>query len=455
MKITYDHNLKIAGLGLVPWNRLGPEQWFQPYAIASLYKWDLAKSRHVPGLFALQDEVSPMPRLSKLNTQALLKAKEFQQLLADHLTGYDLFTYKPVKIPKALRAWKFIMSDVGLAKRLENKAEFRELFKRDVAFPSYAIFPKHQLLKDRKTFGQVMDGGGGKVIQDAELSGGKGTFIVSNFSEYCQAIDRLEASSADRVVVSDVVKPAKERTIQCVVTKHGVFIGPLHRQIVAHPLLANTKSRGDKFCGAQILAADQGTPLHREATAIATLIGNKLQQMGYKGIFGIDFLLAPDGQLLVIEVNPRITGVTPLLTALKEANGIPFYLLHLLELGSYDYDIIDKSYEFEKTGALLVLHSLEDHPIVLEAMPPSGTYRWDETGLVLIDHGVDLSGLKKGEFIIQDYAPNGLTIRPGDRLVTLLFPDQILDENSDKLYNDSVSLIETIRSNIITKPVQL
>ena len=50
MHIRFDDDIKIAGIGLVPWTRLGPERWLKDYKIASLYGVDAALVPHLPGV---------------------------------------------------------------------------------------------------------------------------------------------------------------------------------------------------------------------------------------------------------------------------------------------------------------------------------------------------------------------------------------------------------------------
>ncbi len=293
-------------------------------------------------------------------------------------------------------------------------------------------------------------------MQDEQLSGGKGTFLIADYKQYLAALEALaELSKHSKVVVSDAIENAKERSIQACVTKDGVFTGPLQRQLVRHPLLANSDiPDGDKFCGAQIEVADQQTSLHAEAAAVAKRIGEVLRREGYRGIFGVDFLLDAAGQLLVLEVNPRITGVTPLLTALyRDNDGVPFYLLHLLELGEYEYTIEDARAHFDKEGSLLVLHSLARESVIIDTMPQSGTYKLEQGVLKFVSKDVHLHKLGPQEFILQEYMPPGMRIKPGGRIVTLQFARPVIDTETDKLYNEVAKLITTVRQNITTRAV--
>lgn len=454
MKINYDSSLKLAGIAIVPWNRLGPEQFLSNYAIGSLYDWDAPVSPDLPRLVSLAASLGQAPRLSKYSTAELLDHADFQRLLETELAGYDLLTYRPVALPASLAGRKVLMVDEAFAKRFENKVEFRQMFADTLPFPDFKIWNRSELAVTQESYDAVI-GTYPKIIQDEQLSGGKGSFVVRNFEDYAKALDSLRRMSKhSRVVVSELLENARERTIQGCVTKAGVLTGPLQRQVVAHPVLANRAvAEGDKFCGAQILASDQGSDTHKQAAELAQIIGQKLAQQGYKGIFGVDFLLDDQNRLKVLEVNPRLTGVTPLLTALfKGENAIPFYLLHILELGGYDYEITDDSYEFNGSGALLIMHALETYPVQIVATPSSGTYAVVNMELQRVSDNIDLKRLEQGQFIIEDYMAAGMTIKPGGRILTIQFNEQILDENTDELYNNTLETITAIQRQLELKP---
>ena len=388
-----------------------------------------------------------------MNTQSLLRSPEFQALLTNDLPGYDLLTYKPVVVPPELVDRKFLMVDPEFTLKYENKVSFRQQFAEHLNFPEFTIHLRQDMERTPEYFKQLLAGRTGMVMQDEQLSGGKGTFLINDFADYTNALDALERlSKHDKVVISDMVQGARERSIQACVTGYGVYTGPLQRQIIRDPTLSNLDvAEGDKFCGAQIIADDQNTALHQQAIEVAQQVGKVLQAEGYRGIFGVDFLQSAQDELFVLEVNPRLTGVTPLLTSLFSSDeGVPFYLLHILELGGYDYTVTDDTAEFDKDGALLMLHSLRNVPITVKDLPASGTYRMEQGNMIQISRSQQIADLKPGEFIFQEYMPPGMVIKPGGRLVTLQFKGKIIDSNTDKLYNDISETITVVRNHIHT-----
>lgn len=447
MKITFDPNLRVAGLGVVPWTRLGPEQWLPQYSIASLHDWDASDVAGTPPVFALADAGVIN---GKMNTQTLLETESFQELLDRELPGYDLLTYKPVTVPRPLAARKFLMTDKSFTRRYENKVWFRERFAGELDFPRFMVMSRDELGAEPSDLKRLLAGRSAIVLQDERLSGGKGTHLVSDHPSYQKALAALP--SGNKVVVSDMVQSARERSIQACVTETEVFTGPLQRQVIREPLLVNPDTPGvNMFCGAEILNTDQGTETHAAAARMARRIGEALREDGYRGIFGVDFLLDAAGRLFVIEVNPRITGVTPLLSSLyKGEQGVPFYLLHILALGGYEYEITDRSADFTREGAMLIIHSLSGVPVTIKDLPESGVYRLEEGKPVLVRRSLAINDLAAGEFVFQRYIQPGTVAGKGGRLATLLFDRPVIDTNTNKLYNDVSRIITAMRDSIHT-----
>lgn len=438
MNVTFDPSVKLAGIGLVPWTRLGLEKWVKNYKIASYYDWDIADSDLV---VSLEKSGLNMPKLPKFRTQDLLQTSEFQKLLISKLNGYKFITYKPVEVPRVLseNGFDFAANNLKLTSSLENKAIFRHLFRNELTFPNFKIIDLGDLFNASSVFDDLSaEFGLPLVVQDAELGGGRGTKMVRSKSELAAAVqDFVLLGGGQRIVVSEYIRGALERSMQCCVTRYGVFCGPLQKQIVAHPLLANLEAReGDKFCGGQVLFTKTGSDaMELEAQKIAHIIGEKLQQQGYRGIFGIDFLVdKADSRLLPIEINPRVTGMTPMLTMMYRRGDIPFYLLHILELLNIDYQIDmekpDENTENRVCG-MLILHSNSNIPCKIVDAPSSGEYNFQTN--VKLNSGYQLSFANDhNSYLIQRYTPVDFPVKPGGRLMTVYFDQPVLDD-TDRL----------------------
>lgn len=448
MQVKFSSDIKVAGIGMVPWTRLGLERWLPNYAIASLYGWDMPADTR-PKVVALSDYYDPLPELPKINTPSLLANRQFQEMVDRELPGYDFMSYKPVELPPELAGRRILTPDTAFSDMYENKVNFRRLFAGKVPMPDFKVYDRSQLSADKATYETLRAGRRKFIIQDERLGGGRGSHVAADYEQYRQALEDISRlSEHERVVVSDFITDAKERSIQCCVTRDGVLTGPLQRQLIGHPLIANMQIvSGDKFCGAQIVAADQDTPLHEQVKSLAVKIGQEMKAAGYGGIFGVDFLVADDGKVYVLEVNPRITGMTPLLTSLYRPGDVPFYLLHMLELGGYAYTTQGAPKTFDRSGSLIVLHDLDMRQRQLIAIPASGTYQLAKGAIEQVSGSIDLLKLQSGQFIIQDYMPPNMQIRVGGRLAVLQFGEAIMDQD-DQLLPWVIEVLAAVRAGI-------
>lgn len=418
MKIKFKSDFKLAGLGITPWARLGLERWLPNYKIATYYGADIETAD--PEIFSLAKH-----NIAPLKMSAVLQSADFQKMVFDKLAGYTLITYKPFDTH-----WPPIMAAHGIniaggisSQTLENKAEFRARFEGKLNFPAYKIL-------DNPDPSDVEFDGRTIVLQDQAMSGRRGTFIINEPLQIDLALAKLRAKGkAKRIVVSEFIEGTRERSIQGVVTKYGVFMGHLQKQIVGNPRLCMPDSDKDKFCGAELGPADEG--LNDQAQKWGKIVGNELKSLGYRGIFGIDFLLDKQGRLFCLEVNQRITGVTPLLTALyRGEQDIPFYLLHALEATGQEYEILDDSVDKSgPTGSLMVLHNKSSSPMDSSQLPSSGLYGLSSSDLIEIT--VSYGALDENSYLLHRHLPAGVNSPPGGRVAHIYLKQAVLEDGED------------------------
>jgi hypothetical protein len=117
--------------------------------------------------------------------------------------------------------------------------------------------------------------------------------------------------------------------------------------------------------------------LYDKAHTAARTVGERLQHEGYRGIFGMDFMVS-EQNIYVLEANPRMTGLTTLLAFLQRK--VPFLLLHILELTSSTYKIEEPvTNEYNISGSFIQVYAQQD-------------------GIINFETGVyDSSGKRQGE----------------------------------------------------------
>lgn len=426
MQVTYDKSIKLAGVGTVAWTRLGLERYFDSYSIITQRMWDLPSSEKSLNILKLDGP------LVKAQTQAIVDSPAFKNMVSQQAPDSKLIPYKPVDPPEWLAFDKLVQTKKKFTKTYENKRIFREYFASLLPFAPYNVRDYKDLNYTEDCYAKVSKGKP-VVLQDESLSGGRGTFIVRTFADYTHALTQLHDHSKQQyIVVSKFISNAHELSVQCCVTKHGLCVGPLQRQIVGEPLLCNMgSSLGDKFCGAQIGAVTVPQTLQEEIARIANVIGSRAAQDGYRGIFGVDLLLEGD-KVFVLEMNARMTGVTPLLTMLAQDGDIPFFLLHALELGNYDYAITGLGtalLPFNNAGSMLILHARQTGSSVIKSSPASGIYTWEAGKLEYVrpDFRLNKEDFAAGRILLQQWTGVGSTIAAGGRLAVLYMGDMAMD----------------------------
>ena len=120
-------------------------------------------------------------------------------------------------------------------------------------------------------------------------------------------------------------------TINAVTTKKGVFLGGLSLQITGIPECTSSPAStvGNDWTATQNLSGEK----LREIESISVKIGNLMYQKGFKGLFGIDFIIEEDtNSIYVIEINARQPASISLYTHIQEEKKeIPLKLFHIAE----------------------------------------------------------------------------------------------------------------------------
>ena len=133
--------------------------------------------------------------------------------------------------------------------------------------------------------------------------------------------------------------------------------------------------------------------VRRELRNMASALGDRLYKEGYKGVFCMDFLLdTDDGTPYLGEVNPRISGASPLTNLITaHYGGVPLFLFHLLEYLDVDYEINLKRKiqnrwnEYDFWSQLVLKQTFDQGPPLLTHAPRSGVWSMDNHGQITFD----------------------------------------------------------------------
>ncbi len=235
------------------------------------------------------------------------------------------------------------------------------------------------------------------LARDAELgddlvisipygNAGSGTFFVRGQADWDQHAAELTAQQEFKVMkrIRNV-----EVCIEGAVTRHGTVIGPAMTSLVGYSEL--TPVRG-AWCGndiwREVLPPDQ-THTAREMVG---KLGDILSSQGYRGYFEVDLLHDLDSDELYLgEVNPRLSGASPMTNLTTEAYAdMPLFLFHLLEFMDVEYELdIDeinrrweRGYGEDEVWGQVVINETSPDVELFTATPRTGVWRIDDDGRV-------------------------------------------------------------------------
>jgi hypothetical protein len=402
LPIIYNRNLKLGAVSEDPVNFLLHTKLFDDFLIVTpqsqewLNKLDI-KINNI--------HLKPLKSGTEFKDfKSFVKSKRFADFVKEEgRRKYVL--YSPLAPPYKINPLVYLMNSPTIAHAFENKRYFRDEFADLIRMPEYVIRHLNELDK-AAAYKDLQEELGVFVLQDEESFGSKGTFIIRNQDDYVSAVKSLKRFSQGRSIVVSKFVEGETCSIQVCITKYGVFSGGIQKQLVASPFLCNPSSDGGtKWLGGE-LGAQYSEFIQHQAREIASVIGSELASHGYKGIFGIDLIITPEDNVYAIEINARHTGYSFLISdmQLKEKK-IPFLLLHLLEMGNYDYEVTD-----------------------LDALPSTGTYKRPVSYMIVTN--------KKDEsiFLSRDIEPGIYTYtngalkfsRPANSLTQLNTKNEIL-----------------------------
>lgn len=351
--ISYNPDVKILTFNPSAWNAVAPLQWFNNYKIISLVDNPLAKTLNIISLKGYFPQGVTLPATNREMRTSL----EAKQLVQDYQLE-DYWRFYNYALP-AHADEKALANDSAVAAKFENKVWLRETLGSELRFAPFFI-PTLDELK-RSGFEGCLErlDATALVVQHPSQSGGRGTYRVRTQEAFDECLVKLAETldGGDKLVVSKALARPQERTIQACVANGRVLVGPAQAQLVGHPLLVSMRQGDIQFCGGRIDEGLLSDAQYRQAYQAAQVVGYRLMEEGYKGIFGMDFLVS-DGELYVLEANPRLTGLSTLLAFIQ--HDMPFLLLHTLEHTNSPYEMIQREATPDGTGSYIQVYAQQD-----------------------------------------------------------------------------------------------
>ncbi|BBB28070.1 biotin carboxylase [Neptunomonas japonica JAMM 1380] len=243
------------------------------------------------------------------------------------------------------------------------------------------------------------------VVQTPYGDSGKTTYFISNEADWDKVADK---------VVGETLKVMKyinhiPGTVEAVATRCGTMVGPLQTDITGYQELTPYKGG---WCGNDIFPEILQGAQRDKIISMVKAMGDKLYETGYRGTFCFDYLVdTDDGEVYLGEINPRISGASPLTNLVtSKYGGIPLMLFHLLEFMDVDFEIdvdeIQKRWSDFGSWTQLVLKHTTDEVRSITKAPQSGIWRMlDDGNITFVRNSIDWNNVSDGQdaFYIRVY----------------------------------------------------
>jgi len=336
--------------------------------------------------------------------------------------------------------WKFLNNSTELSKGIEDKFNF--LF---IAKSLRIRIPEAETIDfGRLSYWELKKYYDYFVVQLKSGYAGSSTFIIRSQDDYSKLMDVFFHNSAGKKFIQ--VKVSKyihgvPATVNACVTDQDIYIGKPCFQITGEELCTNNLSA---TCGNDWGALSLLDKASCEINEITQKIGRYLRDKGYKGIFGLDFIISEKNEVYLIEINPRFVASIPFYTKLEIKNSVfPMFAMHFLDFLEIKYDIDFSAKEsFDKNataifGSQLVLRNKERKMCAPSGEMKSGVYCITKGKLEFLRAGYSPLDLKaSNEFIILAVS-KGRRIKPENEaariefLSSLVSPDHHLTGDAE------------------------
>lgn len=301
--------------------------------------------------------------------------------------------FKPSKkIDYVLDKHKWIKAgnNYDLNECFENKIYSSRLFKK--YFPDVEIssltgrLNKLSFSKLIKTFSLPI------VVQFGHGWAGKTTFFINSEKEF---LNLRQQYPETYVKVSRFIGGFSILN-NCCIYENKIFVSPPAVQISGiKKLFPNPFVTCGRQWPVKFISAYQ----EKEISRISQQVGSVMQKKGYKGFFGLDFLVEKaTGKIYLSEINARLTASSSFFTKLELGCGkIPLMLYHLASFLDLPLPNFDPDYtEFQ--GSQIIFRAGGGQPIKHD-MDFSGVFTSDNQSHIFISDKYHPDKLKDKEYI--------------------------------------------------------
>lgn len=185
-----------------------------------------------------------------------------------------------------------------IVSKLSNKIILYEIFSTIVPMAPYQVAYGYAELSQKTKFLLESSENAGSVFISLEKSAaGANSLIANNLESVAQKFGKNED---DQFLITKFIPHVFDPTTLCVaINEDEIYVAGIADQIID-----GTKFKGSSFPSR--ISSNAKNEIIRQTR----LIGKEMARLGYRGIFGCDFIVTDKDEVLFIETNPRKQGTT-------------------------------------------------------------------------------------------------------------------------------------------------
>lgn len=361
-----------------PYNILGIDQWVGGFQYVSYF--DTFDGAHPHSFVPHHEGPRDFETFESVNTY-LLSHKEVIDHVHKRGGGKALFVMFDEDTEAAA-------ADVGLdislpprsmRERIDSKIETTRLGNEAGVASAPNVMGRASSYAELEALASSASLGSDLVVQTPYGDSGRTTFFIASEADWDEAAEKL--SDEELKVMRRI--PHVPGTLEAVVTRHGTLVGPIQTDITGHPELT---PYGGGWAGNDLFPTVFDDRVRGEIRLMARRLGDRLRDEGYRGVYCFDFLVSTDdGTVYLGEINPRISGASPMTNLItSKYGGVPLFVFHLLEFSTVDWwcDLaaIQARWDDFDHWSQLVFKQTDDVVERITHAPPSGLWRMGPDG---------------------------------------------------------------------------
>jgi len=207
-----------------------------------------------------------------------------------------MFESSPYMTLDSIDGVTLIGPNSDIVKELNNKISLYKIFSDIVPMANYSI--SHGFEELMKSSQKLMQRSGNPLFISLETSAAGANSIIANSLEDIQR--KFNNNTNDTFLVTEFIDHICDpTTLGVVINEEEIYVAG-----VADQRIDGTRFKGSTY------PSKMPKNIQEEVIKQTKVVGKKMAQLGYRGIFGCDYIVTSNDEVFFIETNPRKQGTT-------------------------------------------------------------------------------------------------------------------------------------------------